>query len=113
MTRSGVELFKPVKVEDGKSEIGLIFFFQAEDGIRDDLVTGVQTCALPIFVVLIPCTLRNERPATSIPVLQLQRPFTTERSSTPPAMRRRFKSPSTVPPKNVLLRFQFSFRASK
>src|SRR5258708_19194667 len=25
------------------------FFFQAEDGIRDDLVTGVQTCALPIF----------------------------------------------------------------
>src|SRR5260364_166657 len=23
------------------------FFFQAEDGIRDDLVTGVQTCALP------------------------------------------------------------------
>src|SRR5947208_6620716 len=26
-----------------------LFFFQAEDGIRDDLVTGVQTCALPIF----------------------------------------------------------------
>ena len=24
------------------------FFFQAEDGIRDRLVTGVQTCALPI-----------------------------------------------------------------
>src|SRR5258708_9387077 len=27
---------------------GLFFFFKAEDGIRDDLVTGVQTCALPI-----------------------------------------------------------------
>src|SRR5258708_3356725 len=27
----------------------VVFFFQAEDGIRDDLVTGVQTCALPIF----------------------------------------------------------------
>src|SRR3989441_4866086 len=27
------------------------FFFQAEDGIRDKLVTGVQTCALPIFRV--------------------------------------------------------------
>src|SRR5699024_140225 len=27
----------------------LIFFFQAEDGIRDRNVTGVQTCALPIF----------------------------------------------------------------
>src|SRR5258708_29545735 len=26
------------------------FFFQAEDGIRDDLVTGVQTCALPIYL---------------------------------------------------------------
>src|SRR2546425_9133156 len=28
----------------------LFFFFQAEDGIRDKLVTGVQTCALPISV---------------------------------------------------------------
>src|SRR5262249_59324760 len=27
----------------------LVFFFQAEDGIRDWSVTGVQTCALPIF----------------------------------------------------------------
>src|SRR5207248_7527677 len=26
-----------------------LFFFQAEDGIRDRTVTGVQTCALPIF----------------------------------------------------------------
>src|SRR2546425_2876731 len=28
--------------------IYFFFFFQAEDGIRDKLVTGVQTCALPI-----------------------------------------------------------------
>src|SRR5690606_40263934 len=28
------------------------FFFQAEDGIRDFHVTGVQTCALPIFGIL-------------------------------------------------------------
>src|SRR5439155_4050003 len=28
------------------------FFFQAEDGIRDGHVTGVQTCALPIFLPL-------------------------------------------------------------
>src|SRR5690625_7770144 len=27
----------------------VVFFFQAEDGIRDGHVTGVQTCALPIF----------------------------------------------------------------
>src|SRR5260370_3277910 len=31
----------------------LIFFFQAEDGIRDSSVTGVQTCALPISAVSI------------------------------------------------------------
>src|SRR5207245_7610998 len=28
----------------------IFFFFQAEDGIRDATVTGVQTCALPISV---------------------------------------------------------------
>src|SRR3989440_579467 len=27
----------------------ILFFFQAEDGIRDLIVTGVQTCALPIY----------------------------------------------------------------
>src|SRR5947208_6976414 len=32
------------------------FFFQAEDGIRDDLVTGVQTCALPILIVVAAAT---------------------------------------------------------
>ena len=34
---------------------GCFFFFQAEDGIRDHCVTGVQTCALPIplFIMLI------------------------------------------------------------
>src|SRR5438034_367368 len=30
------------------------FFFQAEDGIRDHCVTGVQTCALPISFAAIP-----------------------------------------------------------
>src|SRR5689334_23511681 len=35
---------------------GTGFFFQAEDGIRDGTVTGVQTCALPIY-------LRRERRA--------------------------------------------------
>src|SRR2546430_10886946 len=29
-------------------EVVFVFFFQAEDGIRDLTVTGVQTCALPI-----------------------------------------------------------------
>src|SRR5207237_6013038 len=31
---------------------GFFFFFQAEDGIRDSSVTGVQTCALPISIPL-------------------------------------------------------------
>src|SRR5699024_12002602 len=31
-------------------DLNFIFFFQAEDGIRDRNVTGVQTCALPIYV---------------------------------------------------------------
>src|SRR2546422_6406731 len=30
-------------------QLVLFFFFQAEDGIRDVAVTGVQTCALPIY----------------------------------------------------------------
>ena len=30
----------------------LFFFFQAEDGIRDYKVTGVQTCALPIWKIV-------------------------------------------------------------
>src|SRR5256885_3856116 len=30
------------------SKMSVFFFFQAEDGIRDYKVTGVQTCALPI-----------------------------------------------------------------
>src|SRR5438876_11947455 len=37
------------------------FFFQAEDGIRDGRVTGVQTCALPISSILVvPMLLKNQ-----------------------------------------------------
>src|SRR5437763_10586410 len=35
-----------------KSKFLIFIFFQAEDGIRDTSVTGVQTCALPIFLRL-------------------------------------------------------------
>src|SRR6266702_8419770 len=34
----------------------VVFFFQAEDGIRDGHVTGVQTCALPILPSEVPRT---------------------------------------------------------
>src|SRR2546430_9508844 len=39
----------------------LFFFFQAEDGIRDLTVTGVQTCALPISALHVPVRDRNGR----------------------------------------------------
>ena len=41
---------KKIEEKGGKKEeeVG-DFFFQAEDGIRDRDVTGVQTCALPIY----------------------------------------------------------------
>src|SRR5438128_5945684 len=37
------------------------FFFQAEDGIRDATVTGVQTCALPILAVMACHHIRGDR----------------------------------------------------
>src|SRR5206468_5169200 len=43
---------------------GIVFFFRAEDGIRDLIVTGVQTCALPISKRL--KQLREETGATAI-----------------------------------------------
>src|SRR5205809_1210660 len=40
---------KICRCEKPKRVLSLCFFFQAEDGIRDVAVTGVQTCALPIL----------------------------------------------------------------
>src|SRR5207245_2974757 len=42
----------------------LCFFFQAEDGIRDATVTGVQTCALPIFAPSTPTAPSEPRTVT-------------------------------------------------
>src|SRR5689334_24137601 len=44
-------MYESVSQNDGYLLIGFVscFFFQAEDGIRDGTVTGVQTCALPIY----------------------------------------------------------------
>src|SRR5256885_6524121 len=50
MRRQGVQrAARPVRFSRRKSHVFVrFFFFQAEDGIRDYKVTGVQTCALPI-----------------------------------------------------------------
>ena len=45
----GVEQYREVWAEAYSGVYVLCFFFQAEDGIRDSPVTGVQTCALPIY----------------------------------------------------------------
>src|SRR5690606_41024475 len=43
------------------------FFFQAEDGIRDFHVTGVQTCALPIFNIKVAEPLREAAGHRALP----------------------------------------------
>src|SRR5205823_11243045 len=49
--------------------IYVVFFFQAEDGIRDKLVTGVQTCALPIcgFFLILQRSMEDEKKSTQNP----------------------------------------------
>src|SRR5690606_40106436 len=47
---------------------GFVFFFQAEDGIRDFHVTGVQTCALPILATALGQALGAKlQPAARVP----------------------------------------------
>src|SRR6266496_4813588 len=52
------------------------FFFQAEDGIRDLYVTGVQTCALPILIA-VPVGLLIAMFLTELCPLRLRRPIGT------------------------------------
>src|SRR5687768_18564601 len=52
--------------------IAFVFFFQAEDGIRDVAVTGVQTCALPICRARIRrWTASASRPTTAVAAPQV------------------------------------------
>src|SRR5256885_13005342 len=45
-------VYDPDHYEEHAKASVYFFFFQAEDGIRDYKVTGVQTCALPISIVV-------------------------------------------------------------
>src|SRR2546421_2589297 len=51
-------------MEESRTLSIFFFFFQAEDGIRDLIVTGVQTCALPISIA-------TTIASTGIPVLAI------------------------------------------
>src|SRR5690625_2486799 len=44
-------MFMLIHPGEGPLSFQFFFFFQAEDGIRDGHVTGVQTCALPILMI--------------------------------------------------------------
>src|SRR5256886_11058543 len=44
------------KFQTEKWAVDMFYFFQAEDGIRDLTVTGVQTCALPISISGFTCS---------------------------------------------------------
>src|SRR5947208_16029352 len=73
----------------------VIFFFQAEDGIRYDLVTGVQTCALPISPA--PSARTGKRaPAGPPPSAMAPAPSAT----TPSAPASRPSSSATPPPRS-------------
>src|SRR5258706_3016518 len=65
----------------------IVFFFQAEDGIRDWSVTGVQTCALPIYCRSHSmCASTPSR--TAIPCLFRWNPTPLKRFASSPAKRR-------------------------
>src|SRR5256885_13074782 len=76
-------------VRDGVS--CCFFFFQAEDGIRDYKVTGVQTCALPICEPLAArCTASGtRRPTNARLALVLERPQSHLRQRPPRSEERR------------------------
>src|SRR5260221_9083703 len=48
LTKPGTYLLLAVPTQKEGALLAAAIFFQAEDGIRDHCVTGVQTCALPI-----------------------------------------------------------------
>src|SRR6266566_9816310 len=50
-------------VSDSANKMNIFFFFQAEDGIRDYKVTGVQTCALPIYARICRRSARSKMPS--------------------------------------------------
>src|SRR3989449_4865819 len=70
------------------------FFFQAEDGIRDVAVTGVQTCALPISLRRAAPSPPAGRPAHAVRRRPAAAPHLARAQRTCPRERRRRRRPS-------------------
>src|SRR2546430_12132416 len=51
MLDESASIYAPWYIVHSDEKRRAFFFFQAEDGIRDLTVTGVQTCALPIWAI--------------------------------------------------------------
>src|SRR2546428_5021099 len=66
----------------------VVFFFQAEDGIRDLIVTGVQTCALPICTrsIMMKGTSSALGPMTSAPTTSFETTIGTTVDFPPPTI---------------------------
>src|SRR5207247_5049052 len=73
----------------------LFFFFQAEDGIRDPLVTGVQTCALPISA--------KSKSAACAPLPPAAAPSQAGDNAAPPARTTRPTAPPAPSPPEIWL----------
>src|SRR5690606_39996233 len=72
------------------------FFFQAEDGIRDFHVTGVQTCALPILAPWREMALLSASALIMVPNMPIMSAVTRSVPSAAPAMPRKILPPPTT-----------------
>src|SRR3712207_7003433 len=64
-----------------KLKTAFFFFFQAEDGIRDIGVTGVQTCALPIYLTATPQAPEEPKPLSPLPSVPASSASTSEKET--------------------------------
>src|SRR5437588_2766151 len=74
----------------------LFFFFQAEDGIRDHCVTGVQTCALPISGARRRAAWTGRVPQKAQAPLSRARPVQAARRRAPAALLERIRPPGRL-----------------
>src|SRR5260370_27182615 len=95
--------------QGGREFSRLLFCFQAEDGIRDSSVTGVQTCALPIYVrereARFLQAITDRLPGKSRRVFHAVEAFFLDRGDEPAVAdnRRRSVSVVRIDPKNIHL----------